>query len=91
MFFKPNKRYLTELTIDLGYYQKVMIIYFIADSQNTLFERIDNSAGVAEKSIVVIRHQAKNYRWVRPEVEAIIGQGNIDLAIGLAREEITFI
>jgi hypothetical protein len=27
MFFKPKKRYLTELTIDLGYYQKVIIIH----------------------------------------------------------------
>jgi hypothetical protein len=88
MFFKPKKKYLTELKIDLGYYQKVIIIHLIADSQNALFERIENSAGVAEKTIVVIRYRAKNYRWVRPGMEAIIGEGNIDLAISLARDEL---
>jgi hypothetical protein len=55
MFFKPNKRYLTELTIDLGYYQKAIVIHLIANLQNVLFERIENSTGVVEQPIVIIR------------------------------------
>lgn len=88
MFFKPKQTSIAELTTPIEYYQQVTIIHLVADSPNAIVERLENSLGVIDKPIVIIRYRGKNYRWTYPGIESIIESGNTLRAIALARKEL---
>jgi hypothetical protein len=87
MFFKPKQTSIAELTTPIEYYQQVTIVHLVADSPNAIVERLENSLGVIDKPIAIVRYRGKNYRWTRPGIESIVESGNILRAIALARKQ----